>query len=159
MGRPCGKGTDMDVFEILEKDHKETLSRFRELERTSSQESAMRSRKFGALNAELLAHLQAEEDTFYPPLMKGMYREDALEAVEEHHAIELVLKDLRDTQVNTETWKPKLKVLKEILEHHIEEEEGKIFAEIETLLTSELAIEMGTRFSAKKTEILIGHKS
>ncbi len=146
----------MDIFEILRKDHKETLGQFSELETTTSQESATRSGKFSTLNKELLAHLQAEEDTFYPPLMQGMYREDALEAVEEHHAIELLLKDLRETEASTETWKPKLKVFKEILEHHIEEEEGKIFSAAKTLLSLEIAVEIGTQFNAKKKEILLG---
>ncbi len=79
--------------------------------------------------------------------------------MEEHHAIELLLKDLRETETNTERWKPKLKVLEEILEHHIEEEEGKIFTEVKTTLTLEMAVEIGMRFSAKKEQILLAYRN
>jgi hypothetical protein len=144
----------MDIFEILKKDHGETLSRFRELEKTTSQESAMRNKGFTTLNQELIAHLEAEEDTFYQPLMHGKYREDALEALEEHHVLELVLEDLSGTEPGVERWKPKLRVLKEMLEHHIGEEEGKIFTEIKTILSKGMAEELGVQFSARKGEIL-----
>ncbi len=144
----------MDIFEILKKDHEETLGRFRKLEGTTAQDSDLRTREFSSLNTELLAHLQAEEDTFYPPLMQSKYREDALEAVEEHHVLELVLRDLRETAPSIERWRPKLRVLKEMMEHHIEEEEGKIFREVRMVLSQSVAVEIGTQFSAQKKEIL-----
>ncbi len=145
----------MEIYEILKADHKETLERFSKLEHTTPQDSNLRNSQLRTLNAELLAHLKAEEDVFYPPLMKSKHREDALEAVEEHHVLELVLKDLRETEPSIEPWKPKLRVLKEILEHHVEEEEGKIFDEIKTILSPGIAEEMGKQFSARKAEILI----
>ncbi len=144
----------MDVFEILRKDHEETLGRFRKLEETTPQDSDLRRRQFSTLNTELLAHLQAEEDAFYPPLLQSKYREDALEAVEEHHVLELVLRDLQETEPRTERWKPKLRVLKEIMEHHIQEEEDKIFDEIRTILSHGTAEKMGMQFNAKKRGIL-----
>jgi hypothetical protein len=144
----------MDIFEILKKDHEETLELFRKLEETTPQDSDLRRRQFSTLNAEFLAHLQAEEDTFYPPLLQSKHREDALEAVEEHHVLELVLRDLRETEPGMERWKPKLRVLKEIVEHHIQEEEGKIFTEIKTILSKGMAEELGVQFSARKGEIL-----
>ncbi len=144
----------MDIFEILKTDHRETLQRFTELEETASHESTMRRKGFSTMDRELVAHLQAEEDAFYPPLLQGKYREEALEAIEEHHALELLLRDLGEMEPTGERWKPKLKVLKEMLEHHIQEEEGKIFLEIKGILSEHVAEEIGLQFNARKDQIL-----
>ena len=50
-----------------------------------------------------------------------------LEGFEEHHVVDEIMSELGETDVTDETWAAKFKVMKESIEHHIEEEEGEMF--------------------------------
>ena len=54
-------------------------------------------------------------------------REDALEGVEEHHVSEMVFKELEKMPKSGDQWGAKMSVFKELVEHHVKEEESKIF--------------------------------
>lgn len=117
-----------DLFGVLKTDH----ARFKTLlERlTATTETAQKTRKEGLerFRGALIPHMRAEEQVLYPA-MKGIEqtRDMALEALEEHHAAETVLDELSGLSVTDETWGAKLEVFREMLEHHIEEEEGEVF--------------------------------
>ena len=49
-----------------------------------------------------------------------------LEGYEEHHVVDLLMGELERLR-RDETWGAKAKVMKENIEHHIEEEEGEMF--------------------------------
>ncbi len=83
---------------------------------------------FSKLKQELVPHLKAEEKAFYPALMeKEGAREDTLEAFEEHHVTELLFKEIEKLPQTDERWNAKVKVLKELVNHHIKEEEHSVF--------------------------------
>jgi hemerythrin superfamily protein len=115
-----------DLFEEIRMDHDEVKDMLDKLEQTTG--SKNRGTLFEKFKQELIPHMKAEEKSLYPALAKEKSaREDALEAVEEHHVAEMVLKELDKMSKDDEKWKAKLLVFKEIVNHHIEEEEGKIF--------------------------------
>jgi hemerythrin superfamily protein len=115
-----------DLFEEIRMDHDEVKDMLDNLEKTGGAKS--RQSLFEKFKQELIPHMKAEEKTLYPALAEEKSaREDALEAVEEHHVAEMVLKELDKMSKDDEKWKAKLLVFKEIVNHHIEEEEGKIF--------------------------------
>jgi hypothetical protein len=80
------------------------------------------------LDHSLSAHSEAEEAVFYTPLRDHPKAHDlVLEGFEEHAVVKTLLVELAALAVEDETWLPKFKVLKENVEHHVKEEEGKVF--------------------------------
>ncbi|MBE0480931.1 MAG: hemerythrin domain-containing protein [Dehalococcoidia bacterium] len=112
-----------DFFRQLRTEHSEVKSIIQQIMQSSDKEQ-----KFMTLKRELMPHMKGEEAVFYPPLKQNPEtRMDALEAIEEHHAAEMTLNELDSMPKNQDEWTAKLMVLKDMLEHHIEVEEGKIF--------------------------------
>jgi hemerythrin-like domain-containing protein len=120
---------------MLKKDHKEVKGILTQLEETGNK-SKKRDELFQKLKEELVPHMKAEEITFYKPLLaKKEAREAALEGSEEHHVSEMVFKELEEMPKGQDQWAAKLSVFKELLEHHIKEEESTIFKTAEKVLS------------------------
>ncbi|RPI66623.1 MAG: hemerythrin domain-containing protein [Geobacteraceae bacterium] len=124
-----------EFFQMLKKDHKVVKGILGQLEETGDK-SKERDELFQKLKEELVPHMKAEEIAFYQPLLaKKEAREVALEGVEEHHVSEMVFKELEVMPKDQDQWAAKLSVFKELLEHHIKEEEGAIFKTAEEVLS------------------------
>ena len=122
-------------FQMLKKDHEEVKGILAQLEETKESSPKKREDFFQKLREELVPHMKAEESTFYPPLLaKKESREDALEGMEEHHVSEMVFKELEKMPKGADQWGAKMSVFKELVEHHVKEEEGKIFKTAEKVL-------------------------
>ncbi len=52
--------------------------------------------------------------------------------------------------VDTEQWAAKLKVLKENVEHHVEEEEGEMFQKAREVLSEEQINQLGAQMEEEK---------
>ena len=116
-----------EFFQKLKKDHKKIKEILGKLKKTKNG-SKNRDELFQKLKEELVPHKKAEETAFYQPLLeKKEAREDALEGIEEHHVSDMVFKELERNSKDEDRWGAKLSVFKELVEHHIKEEEGKIF--------------------------------
>src|SRR5215212_8445466 len=116
----------MDAFELLKKDHEKVSGIFEKLEPTTERGVKTREELFTQLKQELDVHARIEEEILYPLLKQSSETEEiTLEAYEEHHVVKQLLSELEDLSKDDETWGAKLKVLKENVEHHVEEEEGE----------------------------------
>jgi hemerythrin-like domain-containing protein len=80
-------------------------------------------------------------------------REDTLESIEEHHVAEVVLKELEKMEKSEERWGAKMSVLKELVEHHIQEEESKIFPISEKVLDHDQMHKILKKFQEDKEKI------
>ena len=99
-------------------------------------------------------HAQLEEEIFYPALREyDKTREIVLEGFEEHHVADLIAAELKKTDVSDERWAAKWSVLKENLEHHIEEEEEDMFKKARTLLDKSELVALGERMQAVKRQV------
>ncbi len=108
----------------LKKEHREVQDILEQLE--SGEEN--KEELFMKLRKELLPHLKAEEKVFYAALLaKEGAREDTLESYEEHHVTEKLFRELEKMDPSDERWSAKVKVLKELINHHIKEEESNLF--------------------------------
>lgn len=141
----------MNAFELLKQDHKKVASIFEKLEPTTERATKTRHELFAQLKEELEIHAHIEETIFYPVLKKEAETRDiTLEGFEEHHVVKILLKELTTTPVETEQWTAKLKVLKENVEHHVEEEEEEMFKSAREVLSKEVVNELGARMEAEK---------
>ncbi len=79
----------------------------------------------------LLIHIVGEEASIFPLLTRSddqEARDHGLEAIQEHHVLKIVLYELMELSAESDIFKAKAKILDELNQRHIEEEETTIFA-------------------------------
>jgi hemerythrin-like domain-containing protein len=95
-------------------------------------------------------HTEIEETIFYPAVREiGTKKADEMvgEAYEEHHVVKLVLAELPQVDPDAENFEAKMTVLKELIEHHVEEEEDEMFPMAEKRLGDERNSELGAQMA------------
>jgi len=143
----------MNAFQLLRKDHKKVAGIFEKLEATTERAVKTREELFAKLKEELDVHAHIEETIFYPVLKKeAKTRDITLEGFEEHHVVKILLRELDATGVDSEKWTAKLKVLKENVEHHVEEEEEEMFKSAREVLSKEQVEELGAQMEEEKKQ-------
>jgi hemerythrin-like domain-containing protein len=99
----------------------------------------------------MVIHERIEEEIFYPALKEHpKAREIVLEGYEEHHVVDEIMGELEATDVTDETWSAKFKVMKENIEHHIEEEEGDMFKQARQVFDADELESLGARMQELK---------
>ena len=141
------------IYNLLHTDHETVAALFQKME--AAEDTATRERLLGTLKEELLVHSQAEDLVFYRPLKESeASRELILEAEEEHRIVTRVLGELERLSAENERWAARLTVLKELVEHHVEEEEGEMFKRAKILFDRTQERELGTAFLEQKKLVL-----
>src|SRR5690349_9507972 len=142
----------MDPFELLKTDHKKVAELFDLLE------TAGGKRKldvFKRIKTELEVHTHIEETIFYPALEKPEETHDlTLEAYEEHKVVKDLLAELSGARTANDEWQAKAKVLRENVEHHVDEEENELFDKADDALSSDELDALGDRMAAEKARKL-----
>lgn len=142
----------MDAIALLKEDHDKAKMLMDELEKTTERGVKTREEKWTKLLKELTIHENIEEEIFYPALHQHPKLKDiVLEALEEHHLVDEIVQQLKDTPFEDEHWSAKFKVTKENVEHHIEEEEGPMFSKVREIFSKDELEELGTRMEESKT--------
>jgi len=145
----------MNAFQLLKEDHQKVSGIFQQLEPTTERAEKTRTELFGKLKQELDVHAQIEETIFYPTLKQAAEtREIVMEGYEEHAVVKQLLSELGGMDVTSEEWTAKLKVLKENVEHHVEEEEGEMFQKARQVLSEEQINQLGQRMEQEKMRLL-----
>lgn len=128
----------IDVLEEIKKEHDE----FRKL--ITSIENADGSKKktlFEELYAKLIGHHESEEHVLFPDVKKKSDDEGkdiVMEMIEEHSLVAYQFSVIQKTDIDNETWGPKFNVLKEVLTHHMDEEEDELFKQAKKVLDKEV---------------------
>jgi iron-sulfur cluster repair protein YtfE (RIC family) len=143
----------MDAITLLKTDHEKVSGIFEKLEETTERAEKTREELFTKLKQELDVHAHIEETIFYPVLKKSEETRDiTMEGIQEHHVVKVLLRELDAMGVGSETWTAKLKVLKENVEHHVEEEEEDMFKKARTVLSKEQLEEIGAQMEQEKQQ-------
>jgi hemerythrin superfamily protein len=99
----------------------------------------------------LTLHEKMEETFFYPQLKEAKPTEDLiLESYQEHHVMDLLIEEISSLDPRHETWHPKVKVLQENTEHHIEEEEDKLFPKVRKIWDAAKREQVGRQMQEMK---------
>lgn len=150
----------MDALKLLKEDHKKVKALFGEVEELGDRATSARKKLFAQIDQELTIHSKVEETIFYPEFRrraaKGDEREEVLEAYEEHHVVKTIIGELEDLDPTDETYKAKLNVLKEMVEHHVKEEEGPMFHMARELFDKDELEVLGERIMTAKEELGAG---
>ncbi len=145
----------MDAIQLLKDDHDAMKKLLTELEGTTERGVKTRQELFAKVREELTVHEAIEEEIFYPALKEHpKTKEITLEAFEEHHVVDMVMAEIESVPFDDETWGAKFKVMKENIEHHIEEEENEMFKQARDAFQKQELEELGARMAARKQELL-----
>jgi hemerythrin-like domain-containing protein len=151
-----GSRSGKDAIALLKKDHQNVRQLLKKLE--SAEEGDERLELFSQIESELKVHTQIEEEIFYPAFHQAAQGEKDehifYEAVEEHHVVDMVLPEIKDTDENSDEFAAKAKVLKDLVEHHAEEEETQMFPKARKLMDTGELKELGQQLEQRKMELM-----
>jgi len=146
-----------DAIALLQADHKKVRGLLRKLEK--AEKGDPRKNIFNQIEKELKIHTRIEEEIFYPAYRDAAPTKDRklyYEAKEEHHVVDMVLPEMKGSNVSSEVFAAKAKVLKELVEHHADEEESDMFPKARRALGPERLKELGTQLQTRKEQLSSG---
>ena len=144
----------MNAIDLLKADHEKVKSILAQLSESTDRATKKRTELLGKLEMEISIHTKLEEEILYPAFKAaGTKEQDVMyfEAKEEHRTVDsLVLPDLKLTDPGSTEFAGRVKVVKELLEHHIEEEETEMFPQAKKLLGKAKLDELGEKMETMK---------
>lgn len=144
-----------NAITMLKSDHASVKRLLRELNETTAPKQ--RERLAAKIERELKMHAQLEEEVFYPAfLAKTEKTDDAdmfYEAAEEHHLVDMVLPALTAANPKSHEFEAKAKVLKDLVEHHVKEEEGEMFPVARRVFSDGQLRELGDLMQKRRESI------
>lgn len=142
----------MNAVELLKEDHDKVSKLFQKVKATPDGDH---KDLFEQIKAELDVHAHIEEVIFYPKLKEEgdeELKDIVLEGFEEHRQAKMFLKELAALSDDSEKFDPKLKVLMEDIEHHVQEEEGQMFPMVEDQFDTAVLEELGAEMEEEKAK-------
>ena len=131
------------LFELLKRDHRQVEKWMTQIENGAEDE---REELFVTLQDALEKHMQLEEKHFYPQLKKIKEMKDlATDALEEHDNAKNLLSQLEELDIEDDEWLSTFQEMREGLQHHIQDEEKKIFPKCTQLMTEQQLQEIGQK--------------
>lgn len=144
----------MNAIDLLKADHERVKAILTQLSESTERGIKKRTDLLAKLEMEITIHTKLEEEILYPAFKEaGGKEQDVMyyEAKEEHRTVDsLVLPDLKQTDPGTPEFSGRVKVVKELLEHHIEEEETEMFPQATKLLGNTKLNELGQQMEEMK---------
>jgi hemerythrin superfamily protein len=143
---------------MLKEDHRKVKDLLTKLDNTTERGAKTREKLVAQIEMELKIHAQLEEEIFYPAFKDAAKKKDDrelfFEATEEHHVVDMVLPNLKMTPAGSEEFGAKAKVLKDLVEHHIEEEEGQMFKRARALMGASELNAVGEMMEARRETLV-----
>ena len=142
----------MNAFELLMNDHRKVSEIF---DRMESGDASLRRELFPRLKQELDVHAHVEETILYPALKERAETRDlATHAYAEHNEVKQLLDELQAGLTGTDdgAWGTKLAKLRQSVEHHVREEEGKMFTSARAALDEDQIAQLGRRMTEAKQQ-------
>lgn len=125
----------MNILEEIKKEHGE----FKELISQIEGSKGKKKRKlFEDLYAKIKGHHESEERVLFPEVKKGSDEDGkdiVREMIEEHSLGAYQFSVIEKTFIDNDTWDAKFSVLKEVLTHHMDEEEKELFKQAKIVLS------------------------
>ena len=141
-------GIPMDAVEFLKEQHREVDELFKQIEESGERAFKRKEGLFAELAEKLTVHAKLEEGIFYPAA-KEADEALVLEAFEEHANVKAMIRKLQKTDGADETFDAKIKVLKELVKHHVKEEENELFPKCKEALGEEKLEALGVKMKSK----------
>jgi hypothetical protein len=152
-----GEDPNADILDSLKQDHDDVAEMLEKLVESGS--GTERKSLLASIKNALVPHLRAEEKVVYEPILALRGKEQKTHAEEGYMEHALGDKMLAQLGKMNDAMSPEFsagaKVLKELVEHHVEEEETNIWADVKDNFSDEERIAMNRKFLAAKTRVRI----
>jgi uncharacterized protein YecA (UPF0149 family) len=142
----------MKATELLQQQHEEIKALYARYEQADDDDE--KQALFEEIADSLAAHTTIEERIFYPATYGDELEEELKEAVEEHLAVKRELADLLGMTPDEEQFDAKMKVLIEMVDHHVEEEEREILPRAEAQLGDARLVQLGEEMERLFDELM-----
>jgi hemerythrin-like domain-containing protein len=146
-----------DAVALLKADHREMRQLLEQLKGADSPDSSRRAKLLERVEDALKTHTTIEEEIFYPAFRDAAAtkkdRQLFFEAVEEHHAVDTILPEVARATNEPDVFVARAKVLKELVEHHAEEEETDMFPRARKLFPPSELRRLGAEMAARKRSL------
>ena len=148
----------MDAVALLKADHRKVEDLFASFEKARGE--GRKKALAEQICMELTIHAKIEEDIFYPAC-EGAVEEDLLkEAYVEHDGAKVLIAEIEAGGPDDEFYEAKVKVLSEMIEHHVQEEEKRVEGMFAQARRAGLDMdELGERMAFEKEELMAEYKS
>ena len=133
----------MDIYAYIKRDHLKVADLMQQL--LDIRLAAFHRRLFDQIKTELTLHTEAEEKTFYraieaatreqPARDDGATEEEMEHAFDDHAEIRNLLQELTEISENDEMWMVKFGELKHAVEHHVQDEETRVWKKARMVLS------------------------
>lgn len=141
----------MDAIQLIKNDHRKVEQLFAEYEGLGARAKKSKARCVAAIIQELKAHTRLEETYFYPAYRQRAEEEDiVLEAYEEHDVVKHVISELEAIDPDHERYDARVCVLKDLVDHHVKEEEKQLLPQAKRLLGADRLKELGRQMAEAK---------
>ncbi|MDZ4690939.1 hemerythrin domain-containing protein [Terricaulis sp.] len=146
-----GRAKPMDAIQLLKSDHRTVEGLFEEFESTNGPKS--KQRIANQICMELIVHAQIEEEIFYPAIKQKVEEEIYTEAHVEHDGAKMLIAEILDGDPEDEFYDANVKVLSEMIKHHVKEEEQRdgMFAQAKQGEVDLVAL--GEQLAARKMDL------
>jgi hypothetical protein len=142
----------VDAIEMLKQQHVEVAGLFEQFEKAEDDDE--RQGIFEEIADKLAVHATIEEKHFYPAVRAKRTEDILLESLEEHLAIKRVIADLLKMEPSNKMYEAKVTVLKEEVEHHVEEEQTDLFPKVKKLFDHDTLVALAQEMAATQDELL-----
>lgn len=139
----------MLATKLLQTQHRKVEGLFQKLEHEPADPEGVLTE----LANDLAGHMTIEQEIFYPAI-QAVDRAIVLESYEEHALAEVALKRLLAADTEAEEWKARVTALKELILHHVQEEEDELFPKVEQALDEERLTELGTQMKERFEQVV-----
>ncbi len=127
--KPIPTETDpQDAITLLTEDHEHVKSLFEQYEELGERAHATKQKLALQICTELTKHATAEEEIFYPAVRAATKADDIMdEAAVEHASAKDLIAQIIAMESTDDLYDAKVKVLSELIDHHVNEEESEMF--------------------------------
>jgi hemerythrin superfamily protein len=145
---------DTDILDTLKREHEKVKSLLADLQGAESADE--RGELVRKIKAALVPHTKAEEKVVYDAIIatgEDEAQTDGFEGYLEHEWAAKTLERLETADPTSAEHKAAAKVLKDLVEHHIEEEEANVWRDVRENFDKEDRLRMNVEFEAAKQQV------
>ncbi|MBV9388991.1 MAG: hemerythrin domain-containing protein [Chroococcidiopsidaceae cyanobacterium CP_BM_ER_R8_30] len=140
---------DMNIQDVLRMDHTKVNTLFMELNGTNDPQKIQEY--FGQIYKDLTAHSLAEEEVVYPAVRP--YYSETQDLYNEQGEIKEMLEEIKAISPSSPEFKNKVNQLKDVVMHHVRQEESDVFAKVRENFSDEQSEQLATKFKSAKSKI------
>jgi hemerythrin superfamily protein len=144
----------MDAISLLKEDHRQVDRLFREIERAKGKGMEKVAPLVEQVLRELTVHSSLEKSIVYPAFRKAPgANELILQFLEEHHLVAVVMQEIEGLDMRDERMPAKIKLLKDLVQHHFQEEEAQLFPQAREICGEDRLKQLGEQIEEAKPRL------